>query len=165
MGAPSRVLVPVAVVRGGDAENQLDGLPVTPLHFQSVDATATPTIRYERLLAQRVEESIPPLVDPLTITGPAYGPASPRLPETQVAVTAPVPEYQPLPELGRYAIARLSLMVGPDGRVREVSVRQGVGEETDVVVEAVRSWRFSPATENGHPVSAPYSVDISFEGT
>ena len=28
---------------------------------------------------------------------------------------------------------------------------------------AIQSWRFKPATENGEPVAAPYSVEISFD--
>ncbi len=80
--------------------------------------------------------------------------------------TRPIPEYQPLPSIHTAgdATARLELTVGADGRVKEVSVLQGIPGETPRIIAAVQSWRFKPATENGNPVSAPFSVDISFNG-
>ena len=83
---------------------------------------------------------------------------------TIVARTRPVPEYQPLPDIhvsGRVT-ARLDLVIGADGRVKEVNLRDSIPGETAKLIAAVQSWRFKPATENGQPVSANYSVDLSF---
>lgn len=78
------------------------------------------------------------------------------------ARTRPVPEYQPLPRISAHGTARLSLMIGTDGRVRSVNVERAV-PGTPQLISAVRNWRFKPATENGKPVAAPYTVEISFD--
>jgi hypothetical protein len=44
-----------------------------------------------------------------------------------------------------------------------VSVDRSIGRDTNQLVSMAKSWRFKPATVNGEPVSAPYTVDISFE--
>ncbi|HEX2061879.1 MAG TPA: TonB family protein, partial [Thermoanaerobaculia bacterium] len=129
------------------------------------------------------------LVDPRSLTGPAYAqapravrprpaatpaqavPGAPPAQQQQVAPqpvrrasmrTRPVPQYQPLPEIRARGTARLSLLIGADGRVREVDVTQPLRGGTADLVRAVQSWRFKPATENGEPVAAPYTVEISF---
>ncbi|MCU1244764.1 MAG: Protein TonB [Acidobacteria bacterium] len=78
--------------------------------------------------------------------------------------TQPVPTYQPLPQIrvSHNVTARLELTVGPDGRVREVNIRQAIPGDTARLIATVQSWRFRPATENGQPVTATVPVDISF---
>jgi TonB family protein len=60
------------------------------------------------------------------------------------------------------ATARLKLTVGKDGLVKEVNVLQGIPGETGKLIGAVQRWRFKPATRNGEPVEAPFTVDVSF---
>ena len=79
-----------------------------------------------------------------------------------VVRTRPVPRYQPVPRLHARGSALLDLTVGPDGRVRDINVRRAAEGNTAALISAVQRWRFQPATENGAPVSAPYSVEISF---
>ena len=74
-----------------------------------------------------------------------------------------MPLSRPLPSIRTTGSARLTLHVGPDGRVDRVNVDRGLGRYTGQLVSTVQSWRFKPATVNGEPVSAPYTVDISFE--
>ncbi|HEX8169181.1 MAG TPA: energy transducer TonB [Thermoanaerobaculia bacterium] len=77
--------------------------------------------------------------------------------------TRPVPQYQPVPPLRARGTARFDLVIGADGRVKEVAIRHPLeGGNTAVLLRAVQSWRFRPATENGEPVAAPFSVEISF---
>ena len=77
--------------------------------------------------------------------------------------TRPVPQYQPLPAMRGRGSAKFTLLVGPDGRVRDVNIeRTMVGGNTPALVGAIQNWRFKPATENGEPVAAPFSVEISF---
>lgn len=89
-----------------------------------------------------------------------------REPARIVVSTRPVPEYQPIPDIqvNETTVVRLQLTVGADGRVKEVNVIQGVPGQTSKIIGAVQTWRFKPATENGTPVSAPFSVDLSFRG-
>lgn len=133
-------------------------------------------------------------VDPRSLSGAAYEPSNPRPEQTAPATeppaeagatssddrpfdremptaglttrTRPVPEYQPLPNIrvSERTTARLDLVIGADGRVKEVTVREPIPGETAKLIAAVQSWRFKPATENGQPVSSPYSVDLTFNG-
>lgn len=133
------------------------------------------------------------LVDPRSLTGPAYAqgqrapaqrtaslarrplsstlpqqaqsdPSSPRVVRDNSVRTRPVPQYQPLPRVAGNGTARLTLMVGADGRVKNINVeRMLTGGNAAQLVGAVQTWRFKPATENGRAVSAPYTVEISFK--
>lgn len=76
--------------------------------------------------------------------------------------TRPVPISQPLPRINGTGTARLTLIIGADGRVRDVNIEKALTRNTADLVAAVQRWRFKPATEDGEPISAPYSVDISF---
>ena len=77
--------------------------------------------------------------------------------------TRPVPQYQPLPPIRGRGSARFNLLIGADGRVKDIDIeRTMVGGNTPALVAAVQNWRFKPATENGEPVTAPFSVEISF---
>ena len=92
---------------------------------------------------------------------------SPQVPTERARVvvsTRPVPQYQPVPEItvAEPVTARLELVVGADGRVKEVNLKNSIPGQTPKLIAAVQSWRFKPATENGVPVSAPFTVDISF---
>ncbi|HEX6641079.1 MAG TPA: energy transducer TonB, partial [Thermoanaerobaculia bacterium] len=154
--------------------------------YQRSDATAVSATEYAELAkrAQAEKKRMAAAVDPRSLTGPAYAQAPPRrrtlaqsapatasapfgeAPRAQRAVTAstrPIPQYQPLPQISASGTARLSLTVGPDGRVKQVDIERPLQRNTAQLLSAVRSWRFKPATVNGNPVSAPYSVEITFK--
>ena len=139
------------------------------------DATAASSVEYsqmaQRAAAEASRKKTSGIVDPLTIQGNAYGNPLPRPmtsssnPVRQAAVrTPPVPEYQGLPDIGvrGYASAKLLLSIGPDGRVRAVNVIQPLPGATPQLLEAVQSWRFKPATENGTPVPSTFMTALSF---
>ncbi|HEX8616898.1 MAG TPA: TonB family protein [Thermoanaerobaculia bacterium] len=186
---------PIAVQPGGAPPND----------YQRTDATAVSSTEYAEIAkrARAEKERMAALVDPRSLTGPAYAqaPAAPqrRTPPVQtaqqrsrppipgstpaqppaaqppaaqapapqapprVATTRPIPQSQPLPRILARGTARLALVVGADGRVQSVSVERALERNTGQLVSAVQRWRFKPATVNGQPVAAPYSVDISFE--
>lgn len=182
----------------GGIEQPVTSAPVaaqpgtTPNDYQRTDATAVSSTEYAEIAkrARAEKERMAALVDPRSLTGPAYAqapqrrapvqtaqraplpmPGSPsgplqatRAPEPRhVASTRPVPLSRPLPRLRATGSARLTLHVGPNGNVERVDVDRGLGRYTGQLVSTVQSWRFKPATVNGAPVSAPYTVDISFE--
>ncbi len=152
------------------------------------DATAVSAEEYAQLAkrAKAEKKKMAVLVDPRTITGAAYAQApAPRpraaTPAPQTAAndapvaasprrgrmsirTRPVPQHQPLPPMRANGTARFDLIIGPDGRVRDIHVRRTLDGNTAALIDAVQSWRFKPATENGEPIAAPYSVEISFRG-
>jgi TonB family protein len=146
--------------------------------YQRSDATAVSASDYAELAkrAQVEKKRMAAPVDPRSLTGPAYVPrprrevtpqqaggSSPQ-PERRIALrTRPVPQYQPMPSISSTGTARLSLMIGADGRVKEIDIERALGRDTAQLISAVRSWRFKPATLNGNPIAAPYSVEIKFK--
>lgn len=181
-----RADTPLVPVGASEVERPITSAPAPvpdaslPSEYARTDATAVSALEYARL-AQRARaepKRAPSFVDPRSLTGPAYAQA-PRRPSAPAAPsgiraaagavpaasrTRPVPEYQPIPPLRGSGTARLTLLVGPDGRVRHINIERALrGGNTAALVAAVQRWRFKPATDDGQPVQAPYSVDISFE--
>ncbi|MFZ0287261.1 MAG: energy transducer TonB [Terriglobales bacterium] len=61
------------------------------------------------------------------------------------------------------AAALLSAIVTSTGDVRDVQVKKAVGKGLDEkAVEAVRGWKFKPATLNGMPVAVRIEIEIKF---
>lgn len=181
-------------ITSAPAANPAQGVPN---EYQRSDATAVSSAEYAQLAAraQAEKKKSQPLVDPRTLTGPAYAQASspsqisssdeslpagsarpieaPAIPRStpsepsRISVrTRPVPEYQPIPDIDvrEPTTVRLQLTINAEGRVSEVNVLQGVPGQTSKIISTVQTWRFKPATENGTPVPAPFSVDLSFRG-
>ncbi len=157
------------------------------------DATALPSDQYAAVAAkakaQKTARKEP--VDPRSVRGTAYddsksvqAPVAARAPDhppsqptdaatpAQTAPSARVertdafPEYKPMPDVHveQDTSARLTLTVGADGRVKDVDIIDPVPGATTKIIEAVQSWRFRPATENGTPVSAKVNVTITLRG-
>ncbi len=85
-------------------------------------------------------------------------------------VSAPKPLYTPDPEYSEEArkakfqgVVVLWLVIGADGRPREIRVARPLGMGLDQkAVEAVRSWRFEPARKDGQAVPVVMNVEVSF---
>lgn len=81
-----------------------------------------------------------------------------------------VPIYSPNPEFteqarraGVHGSVTLAFTVGIDGRVQEVKVLRGLGYGLDEkAIEAVQSWRYEPALEEGKPIESKMYVEVSF---
>jgi TonB family protein len=57
----------------------------------------------------------------------------------------------------------LSVVVGEDGKPRDIKVTQPLGMGLDEkAVEAVRDWRFEPALKDGKPVAVLIGVEVDF---
>jgi periplasmic protein TonB len=86
-------------------------------------------------------------------------------------VSAPRPTYQPDPEYSEEArkakyqgTSVLSLIVGADGRPRDIHIARSLGLGLDEkAIEAVRQWKFDPAMRDGKPVAVEISVEIDFQ--
>lgn len=53
--------------------------------------------------------------------------------------------------------------IGPDGRVHDARVLRPLGMGLDErAVDAVKKWKFKPATRDGHPVGVQVTVEVSF---
>jgi len=85
-------------------------------------------------------------------------------------VSAPRATYSPDPEYSEEArkakyqgTCVLWLIVGPDGRPRDIRVTRTLGLGLDEkAVEAVRQWKFDPAMKDGKAVAVQISVEVSF---
>jgi TonB family protein len=79
------------------------------------------------------------------------------------ATYAPNPEY---PERARKEHVRgsvtLQMVVGVDGLPRDIKVVRSNSYLDDAATGAVKTWRFSPATKGGQPVSVLISIDVTF---
>ena len=163
-----------------------------PGEYQRTDATAVASDEYAQMAQRaaaekKKQQEQQALIDPRTITTPAAsggqqeppsqtsassatGAPPPQQenfpsPAARIVVsTRPVPVSQPLPDVtvSQPTTARLQLTVGADGFVKEVNVISGIPGETGKLIAALQRWKFKPATQNGTPVEAPFTVDVSF---
>jgi protein TonB len=85
-------------------------------------------------------------------------------------VSAPRPIYDPDPEYSEEArnakfqgTVLLWVIVGPDGRPRDIRVQRSLGMGLDEkAIEAVRQWKFEPSMKDGHPVAVQVNIEVSF---
>jgi protein TonB len=85
-------------------------------------------------------------------------------------VSAPRATYSPDPEYSEEArkakfqgTCVLWLVVGPDGRPRDIKVARTLGLGLDEkAIEAVKQWKFDPAMKDGKPVAVQINVEVSF---
>ncbi len=80
------------------------------------------------------------------------------------AIYAPDPEFSEEARKAKYqGTVVLRLIVGPDGRTRDIHILKTLGLGLDEkAIEAVSRWRFDPALKDGRPVSVMVSVEVSF---
>jgi TonB family protein len=80
------------------------------------------------------------------------------------ALYAPDPEYSEEARKAKYqGTVVLWLIVGPDGRPRDIRVSRSVGMGLDEkAIDAVRTWKFEPARKDGQPVAVQINVEVSF---
>lgn len=85
-------------------------------------------------------------------------------------VSAPRPVFTPDPEYSEEArkakyqgTCVLWLIVGSDGKTRDIRVMQTLGLGLDEkAIEAVKQWRFEPAMKDGKPVAVQVNVEVTF---
>jgi periplasmic protein TonB len=80
------------------------------------------------------------------------------------ALDTPDPEYTEEARRAKYqGTCVLWLIVGPDGKPRDVKVARALGMGLDQkAIEAVRNWKFAPAMKDGQPVAVQINVEVSF---
>src|SRR5206468_12953044 len=85
-------------------------------------------------------------------------------------VSAPKAIYNPEPEYAEEArkakfqgTCVLSLIVGPDGKPRDIRVARSLGLGLDEkAIQAVNQWKFEPALKDGRPVAVQIAVEVQF---
>jgi TonB family protein len=113
------------------------------------------------------------LADSTTVVGqsPAADDASAGVEQIGGDVKGPVIIYEPEPEYTAEAkkakfsgFVTVSIIVDKNGIPQNVHVTRGVGLGLDEkAVEAVKQYKFKPATENGKPVAVYLNVEVNFE--
>lgn len=80
------------------------------------------------------------------------------------AIYTPDPEYSEEARKAKYSgTCMLWLIVGPDGKPRDIRVARTLGLGLDEkAMEAVKNWRFEPAMKDGKPVAVMINVEVSF---
>jgi len=80
------------------------------------------------------------------------------------AIYSPDPEYSEEARKAKYqGTCTLSLIVGPDGKPRDIHVARSLGLGLDEkAIEAVNQWKFEPAQKDGKPVSVAINVEVTF---
>ncbi len=80
------------------------------------------------------------------------------------AIYAPDPEYsEEARKVKHMGTVVLWLIVGPDGKPRDIRVARTLGLGLDEkAIEAVKTWRFEPARKDGQPVAVQINVEVNF---
>src|SRR5258708_5279506 len=80
------------------------------------------------------------------------------------AIYAPDPEYsEEAAEVRQMGTVELWLVVGPDGKPRDIRVLRTLGMGLDeMTLQAVRNWRFEPGMKDGKPVAVQINVVVNF---
>ena len=80
------------------------------------------------------------------------------------AIFAPDPKYSEEARQNKIqGTVVLWLVVGADGKPSSIKVNRGVGHGLDEeAIEAVKQWKFEPATLNGQPVPVMINVEVNF---
>jgi|SRR5579863_138383 len=80
------------------------------------------------------------------------------------AIYSPGPDY---PEKARKAkvqgVVAIKLTVSPDGTTKDIQLVKRLRSDLDAnAVDAVRTWKFEPATKDGNPVAVSINIDVAF---
>jgi TonB family protein len=78
--------------------------------------------------------------------------------------STPDPEYAEIARVARYSgSAELTIVVTPEGKVKDISIVSPVGLGLDEeAVEAVSRWTFSPGRKGDVPIAVRLSVKVDF---
>lgn len=83
--------------------------------------------------------------------------------EAPVLITSVTPVYPDMArEAGVDGFVQLRVLVGRDGRVKDVHIDRSVPMLDDAAVIAVRKWVFTPAFAGGRPVAVWVAVPVHF---
>ncbi len=136
----------------------------TPTPEPSPTATSTPTPT-PRPTATPTPTPIPPTPTPSVVFGELVAPGPDVTPPALIKRVDP--KYPPVARQLRYSgEVQLMVLVGPDGSVEKVRIlrctRPGVGFEK-AAEEAVKQWRYKPATKKGVKVRMWQRLRIPFQ--
>lgn len=110
-----------------------------------------------------INEPAPPPV--ATTPAPMPAPAAGGGYRAPVPISRPAPRY-PVEAMRRNVggVVQVRATVGPDGSVERLELASGSGNRylDRAAMEAVRRWRFQPASRGGQPVSGEVLIPVEF---
>lgn len=120
--------------------------------------------------AEAVTSQAPAVTEAPAASRSEPAPPAPVVPPTHIGghLGNPRPTYPPLSiELGEAGAVGLRVAVGADGRAQEVSVARSSGfpRLDRAALQAVRNWRFRPATRGGEAIPYTYVFNVDFDLT
>ncbi len=144
--------------RLGPAVAKLSGPRRPERAFQESPSPPAPRTLSESgaFLSGVVDHAIPQLPDPSVLPG-----ASPFQPAELIHRVEPTYPVNALLE-GIEGTVKLRIVIGDDGVVREVSLLSGPQFLFTAAAEAVKRWRYKPASLHGHPIQSESQVTILF---
>ena len=88
-------------------------------------------------------------------------------------ITRPRPTYSPEPayplkerNAGHEGSVGVLLVIDPEGVPHDIIVSRSLSPAFDAAaLEAVKAWRFAPATKNGKPITAKLDIQVEFHAT
>ena len=163
--------------RPGEAPADAVSADYTPLPVPTGDGTGetieiTPetaaTQERERAEIQQVPARVAETAPPVEPAPQAHAPVShsPIVPPVPLSGRTPAPTYPARANRrGESGTVMVEAMIGADGVPTAVRVarRSGSSDLDRAAVEAVRRWRFQPATQDGRPVTGVVNVPVSFQ--
>lgn len=130
--------------------NAISGFLPTVLLF-----CAVPFVSAQAQISKNVDERNTVASVPLHVGGDVTAPRAIYAPDPEFSETARKAGYQ--------GTCVLSLVVGADGKPRDISVVRKLGMQLDEkAIEALRNWTFEPAHKDGKPVAVQIHVEVSF---
>jgi len=167
------------------------GIADSPAQSAGLVAKADGWVTQALAARQRQEQNPPPPPGPLDVDGPALVPviAPPPPPPPppppsgasqarieahgalrvsgeaqQAKLLRQAPPVYPAAarQAGTSGVVRMSVVIGKDGTVRDVSVMNGPGREFNIAaMEAVKQWVYKPTLLSGEPVEVVTTVEVN----
>lgn len=159
-----------------DASREAVETPVFEVEATPVPPTPEPVLTFEpdrpepeeEVEAPRVEPRPEPVLDRPLVNFDRLAPPPTPLVESEIApveVVNPPPAYPALARRrGIEGHALVEVVVRADGTCAEPRLLEWSGSRSfgDAAIEAVRSWKYTPASISGRPVERPHMIRFTF---
>src|SRR5215472_14368979 len=101
---------------------------------------------------------------PYKVCGPNHSADQAPCATAPRAIFAPDPKYSKDAQQNKIqGVVVLWLLVGADGKPSDIKVSRSIGHGLDQeAIDAVKQWKFQPATLNGQPVPVMINVEVNF---